>query len=348
MQGQASSKAALSRVSTLRIPGATNVFKAVVDSRDRIHVVFDSDNGPYYTMSASSAAPFSKPMPVLPDPVAPEGLRFQAWDLAVSDSGAVFVALGNNAWKLKLPQEQWGYFLSTLRPGEGRFSGPRNLNHKPSEGFSIAAGPDGVLVASFLADKLFTMISKDDGRTFGAFAEPDPSFNPCNCCTVSTSFGRDGRLALLYREETNNDRDMHLALWEPTKKAKPTRHLVSRESWKVEACPMTYFSVVPSGVGYVAAWPTKGRIYFTRIDSNGAASASGEVRTPGISGMRTGLMALPAADGTVLVAWKNRDVLRWQLYDVTDKPQGGVGEEPSSGSGAAGVVLRDGRFVLFP
>ena len=30
----------------------------------------------------------------------------------------------------------------------------------------------------------------------------------------SVAYGADGRLALLYREETNDERDMHLVLWD--------------------------------------------------------------------------------------------------------------------------------------
>jgi hypothetical protein len=67
-----------------------------------------------------------------------------------------------------------------------------------------------------------------------------------------------------------------------------------------------------------------------------------------MSGMRTGLLALSAPDGVTLVAWKNKDILGWQLYDAKGEPAGKPGSTASPGSGAAGVVLRDGHFVLFP
>ena len=70
--------------------------------------------------------------------------------------------------------------------------------------------------------------------------------------------------------------------------------------------------------------------------------------TPGTSGMRNGLLALSASDGVTLVAWKNKEVLGWQRYDAKGQRLGEPGSAPSPGSGAAGVVLRDGRFLLFP
>ena len=64
--------------------------------------------------------------------------------------------------------------------------------------------------------------------------------------------------------------------------------------------------------------------------------------------MRTGVLALSASDGVTLVAWKHKDSLGWQLYDAKGEPAGEPGSTASPGNGAAGVVLSDGRFVLFP
>jgi len=64
--------------------------------------------------------------------------------------------------------------------------------------------------------------------------------------------------------------------------------------------------------------------------------------------MRTGLLALSANDGATLVAWKNKDALGWQLYNQKSQPQGDPGSQSSPGHGAAGVVLPNGNFVLFP
>ena len=123
-----------------------------------------------------------------------------------------------------------------------------------------------------------------------ASAEINPAWDPCNCCTTSAAYGKDGKLALLYREETNNERDIYMVLWDQSGRTKPSRARISSTPWKIEGCPMTYFTITPTDTGYVAAWPTKGQVYFARLDKDGAVLPPGEIKTPGTSGMRTARM----------------------------------------------------------
>lgn len=337
-----------SRVNTVRVPGALKVIKACSGADGAIHVVGESDAGPQYVISRDGGVTFSAPLAMVDSAVRKPGVKFTVWDLAVGKDGRVHVALGTNAWQLKLPKEEWGFFYVSLSLGAKSFTPVRNINHKPSEGFSIAAGSGGAVVASFLSGKIFTMVSSDGGATFSEPIEADAAWNPCKCCTTSTAFGADGRLALLYREETDNERDIWLGLWDPARGGKPVRTRISSTPWKIAACPMTYFTVTPDAKGYVVAWPTKGHIYFARLDKDGTVLPPGEIRTPGTNGMRTGVLALGDGEGTTLIAWKHDDTLGWQRYDAKGLPQGSPGSAPSAGSGAAGVVLPGGKFVLFP
>jgi hypothetical protein len=316
------------------------------DSEGTIHLVCDSPDGPQYLRSVDGGRTFGAALPIVDEGSRKPGLEFNVWDLAVGPGGAVHVALGTNAWKLKLPKDEWGFFYARLDRGETSFSPLRNVNRQPSEGFSLAADEKGNVAACWLADKLYVNISHDNGASFGPTVEIDPSFNPCNCCTTSSTYATDGRLAILYREETNNDRDMFLVLWND-EKGEVTRTKVSRTSWKTDSCPMTYYSVLTTPDGFVAAWPTKGRIHFARLDREGQVLPPGQVTTPGQCGMRTGLITLNDHEGNTLVTWKKEGKLSWQLYDKTGRPKGDVGSAPSPGSGAAGVVTNDGRFVLF-
>jgi len=152
------------------------------------------------------------------------------------------------------------------------------------------------------------MVSHDNGETFTAYAEPNPSWNPCDCCTTASAYGADGKLALLYREETDNERDMFVVLSDPRSQSKPVRTRISSTAWKINGCPMTYFTITRSEAGFVTAWPTKGQVYFARLDKAGNVLPPGEIRTPGTSGMRNGLVALSASDGASLIAWKSKDV----------------------------------------
>jgi hypothetical protein len=110
---------------------------------------------------------------------------------------------------------------------------------------------------------------------------------------------------------------------------------------------MTYYTVSRNGDGFTVVWPTRGDIYFARIDAKGSLLPPGEIKTPGKSSMRTAMMALSAPNGSTLVAWRQDDCVKWQLYDVKSKPLGSVGSARSTGTGVAGVVDKSGHFMLF-
>lgn len=334
------------KVTTVTIPDGGKPVVARMDRDGAVHLLFDSEGGPRYARSNDGGVTFAAAIPVVRGGLRAAGLEYSAWDMAVGRGGRVHVAMSTNAWKLKLPTEEWGYFYASLDPGESAFSPVRNINRKPSEGFSLAADERGRVTACWLSDRLYANVSRDNGETFGPNVQIDPRYNPCNCCTTSAAYGADGRLAVLYREETNNERDMYLVLWDQAR-GESTRARVGRTSWKLDACPMTYFTVTPDRGGFVAAWPTKGTIDFARLDGRGESSRLAEVETPGRSGIRTGLIALTSPDGSTLVAWKKDGRAGWQLYDAEGRPSGPPGSASGSGNGIAGVARQDGRFLLF-
>jgi hypothetical protein len=63
--------------------------------------------------------------------------------------------------------------------------------------------------------------------------------------------------------------------------------------------------------------------------------------------MRTGMLTLNAPNGSTLVAWRENDSVKWQLYDAKAQPSGSVGSANSAGTGVAGVVDKSGNFILF-
>lgn len=335
-----------SKVTTVSVPDGGKPVVGKTDKEGAIHLLYDSLDGPKYAKSSDGGKTFGTPISVVGEGERTEGLEYAAWDMAVGKGGRIHVAMSTNAWKLKLPQEEWGFFYANLDPGTTAFSPVRNINRKPSEGFSLAADDKGNVTACWLSDKLYANVSHDNGKTFAPYVEIDSSFNPCNCCTTSAAYGGDGRLAVLYREETGNERDMYLVLWDQDK-GRVTRRRVGRTPWKIDACPMTYYSVSPARGGFVAVWPTKGQIYFTRLDAQGDWFKQAEIETPGRSGMRTGVLSLTGLDGSTLVAWKKDGQTGWQLYDLNGQPSGPTGSVKSSGNGVAGVVGKDGRFILF-
>lgn len=334
------------RISTVRVPNGGEAVDAKIGSDGAIHVLYDSGDIPFYVKSYDRGATFSKPIPVVNRQARKPGLVFSGWSLAVGRGNRVYVAMATNNWQVKLKGVPEGFVYATLAPGAEAFTPVRSLNNRPSEGFSLAADEKADVAAAWLSGKLYINISRDGGKTFTGNTEISPSYNPCDCCTTRAAYGANGDLAVLYREETDNDRDMYVVIL--GKNGRQLRTRISSTLWHINACPMTYFALSNAKDGYLAAWPTKGDIYFARLDKNGKVLSPGEIKTPGHSGMRTGLIALGAPDDTALVAWKDRNnKLMWQLYDASGHPQDAPGSVPSPGKGAAGVVDGNGHFILF-
>jgi hypothetical protein len=319
---------------------------ARIDRTGTVHLLYDSVDGPKYARSQDSGVTFGAPVPVVETARRPEGFEFSASDMAVGKDGRIHVAMSTNAWKLKLPTDEWAYHYASLDRDAHAFSPVRNINRKPSEGFSIAADGKGNVTACWLSDKLYANVSHDNGKTFAPCEEIDPAFNPCNCCTTAVEYAGDGTLAVLYREETNNERDMYLVLWDQHR-GQTARTRISSTSWKIDECPMSHYAISRTPRGFLAVWPTRGEIYFARLDQNGHPLEPAEIKTPGRAGMRTGMLGLYRPDGSALVAWKKDGRLGWQAYDAAGRPSSKPGSAMSRGDGVAGVVSRDGRFLLF-
>ncbi len=336
------------RVTLVPAPAHGQPLVARADADGTIHLLYNTAAGPQYARSTDHGQTFTTPLPVVDRASRSSGLEYHADDMAVDSHGRVHVALSTNAWKLKLPQDQWGFYYARLQPGAKTFDPLRNINHKPSEGYSLAADERGNVTACWLSGGLHANISHDSGQTFGPNTEIDPAFDPCKCCTTSSVYGPNGKLAVLYREEADNERDMHLVLWDQARNA-TSRTRISQRPWKIETCPMTYFAVVRAADGYLAAWPTGPGydIYFARLDSRGNRLPPGEIKTPGHAFHRTGVLALRAPDGATLIAWTKDNQLGWQLYDALGQPVGPRGSAETSGTAVAGVVDKQGRFILF-
>ena len=257
-----------STVTLVAVPERGKPVVARTDDAGLIHLLCDSEHGPIYAQSSDLGLTFRRTIPVVHPLSRPAGLEYSAWDMAIGKGGRVHVAMSTNAWKIKLPQEEWGFFYANLDPGAAAFSPVRNINRKPSEGFSLGADDHGKVTACWLSDKLYAKVSHDNGETFEPFIEINQQFNPCNCCTTSAAYGEDGKLAVLYREETNNERDMYLVVWDQDR-GQTTRRRISHTLWRIDACPMSYYTVARDRQGFVAVWPTKGQIHFARLNGKG-------------------------------------------------------------------------------
>jgi hypothetical protein len=336
------------KVVMVSVPDHAQAVVARADAEGTLHLLYDTSDGPQYVKSRDKGKTFSTAIAVVGKGSRKPGLEFHGSDMVVGQGGRIHVAMSTNAWKLKLPEREWGFYYARLEPGAKAFLPVRNINNKPSEGFSLAADGKGHVTACWLSGKLFAYVSHDNGKTFGPNVEINPAYDPCDCCTTSAAYGADGKLAVLYREETKNERDMYLVLWDQGR-SQTSRARISTTLWKIDTCPMTYFTVSRAPGGFVAVWPTGGKydIYFARLDQEGKLLPPGEIKTPGKAGHRTGMMGLSAPDGSALVAWTKDNRLGWQLYDAKGQPAGPAGSARTSGNGVAAVVDKEGHFILF-
>src|SRR5262245_11786487 len=100
---------AAGRVTTVAVPSLGRPVAARADAGGTIHLLCDSPDGPRYARSTDGGATFSAAIPVVTRDVRPSGLEYSAWDMAVGKGGRVHVAMATNAWKPKLPEEEWGF-----------------------------------------------------------------------------------------------------------------------------------------------------------------------------------------------------------------------------------------------
>jgi hypothetical protein len=332
-------------VAVVACPNGGSPVCARVASDGAIHLLYDLRGFCWHTVSRDNGRTFDEAVCVI-DPVSRKpGLEFAGADMALDSKGRVFVAMSTNAWKLGLSQNEWSLHYATLAPSASTFSPVCNLNNKSSEGFSLAADDRGDVAAVWLSGKLYANFSGDAGQTFSSNAEISAECDPCPCCTTSSVFAPNGDLGILYREEADNNRDMYILI--KHRDGRLTRRRISSTGWKIGACPMSCFSITIAPKGYIAAWPTKGQVYFARLDEEGNPMPPVEVATSGRAIMHEGVLGLSTRDGQVLVAWNHDGRLNWRRYDSSAAPIGPIGSIATSGKAAAGVTLGDSRFLLF-
>src|SRR6266481_6702271 len=158
----------INKVRTVPVPDHGQPVAAKADTEGTIHLLYNTASGPHYAKSTDNGITFGAAIPVVDKQSQRPGLEFDGADMVVSKGGRIHVAMNTNAWKLKLPETEWAFFYATLEPGATAFTPVRNLNGKPSEGFSLAADEKGNVSACWLSDKLYVNVN-------GRISKPKPS-----------------------------------------------------------------------------------------------------------------------------------------------------------------------------
>jgi hypothetical protein len=330
------------RVQVVSTPNNGAVPDAEIDKVGAVHVAFVAGQDAFYVKSSDSGKTFSPPLRINSEPgsVHPPNM-FRGPDIALGKDGRVHVIWYSNGYQRKLPQDQWGVFYSYLDPAQSAFAPTRNLNHKPSDNYSVAADENGNVAVIWMAKKLYLNKSRDNGGTFDD-AEAVPVADPCECCASRAFYSKDGALYIDYREKANNMRDMYL-LTRARGDATFSKQKISTTPWQVNACPMAGTFLTGAKNGLVVAWETKGQIFYGRIDRGAGFLPPNEIRA---AAKGKWPVALAAHDGTVLVSWKNGSTLTWHLYDAADRPIDAAESKPSQNANRHAGVVDEGRKLL--
>lgn len=344
-----SASAAGAGVRVVSVPGGGAVPDAEVDDRGGVHLVYVVGGNVEYVSSGDGGKTFGPPVRVNSQAATVHPAHmFRGPDLAVGKDRTLHVVWYNDPYQRKAPKDQWGIEYARRTAGAKTFTAARNLNHRPSDNFSLAADGRGNVAAIWMAAGLFVSTSTDGGASF---AEPAriSGTDPCECCASRAFLDASGALFTLYRDKAGNDRDIYLVRSRPDGSG-PVRHKLSATPWHINACPMTgAFLGSGSPSALVGAWEREGQIYFGRMDRDGKLLPPGEIATPRADYLRKFPVALALGDGSTMVAWKRGKTLEWQSYDGSGKPRGPISaQDTASPHRPAGVVTAIGEALLFP
>ena len=330
-------------VRVVPLPDGAISSDADVGADNTIHVAYFQDDDIQYIRSDDDGRTWSRAIQVNSESETASAGRFRGPDLAVADDGRVHVIWYTSAYQRKLPKEEWGIHYAYLAPGAEAFSEGRNLNHRPSDNYSVAVGSHGQAAAVWTAAALYVNLSMDGGETFGDAVQVAMA-DPCECCATRAVFTGPAELSVFYREKKDHIRDMHVIRVGMDGKAIDIKRL-SSEPWKIEGCPMTGADIRRTPDGTAAVWETKRKVRFARVNVDGTLKEPGVVAVSEKGRYPTVL----AGEGDTLVGWKDGSILRWAGYDVRGTATGLVGSyESGNGDRPSGVVTKDGDFVLFP
>ncbi len=364
--GEAAHKAVL-----LRVPNHGIQPQVVADAKGAVHLLYfkgEPLGGDVFYARADDGAHFKHPVRVNSQPgsaVATGNIR--GAHLAVGKGGRVHVAWnGSHKATPKAPGNGHPMLYTRLNDAGTAFEPQRNLIQSAvglDGGGSVAADGAGNVYVFWHAPepgkkgednrRVWVAASADDGKTFAPerAASTEPT-GACGCCGLRAFADSKGTVYTLYRGAKDvGQRDMYLLT---SADRGQTFRGVDIHPWSINLCPMSSeaFAEGPGGV-VVAAWETKDRVYFARIDAK-TGKRSAPVAAPGAGhGRKHPAVAVNARGETILVwtegmGWNRGGSVAWQVYDRDGSPtaeRGHAGGVPVW-SLVAAFVRPDGRFAI--
>lgn len=330
------------KVALVRTPKSGIQPQAVVDSGGVLHLIyFTGEPGAgdaFYVHREPRKESFSNPLRVNSQTgsvIATGTIR--GAHLAVGRGGRIHVSwMGSATAGPKGPSGTTPMLYARLNDAKTAFETQRNVLQFAAGldgGGSVAADNAGNVYVAWHGrgdgegeDKRRVWIARsiDEGRTFaretGAFEE---ATGACGCCGMRAFADSRGGVYVLYRAATNMvDRDMYLLSSDD--KGRSFRGL-RLHHWKLDVCPMSSAVLAEASGHVLAAWETKGQVYYAGVDPAASGSVN-PVSAPGEGkGRKHPSVAVNAAGETILVwtegtGWKKGGSLAWQVFDRSGKP----------------------------
>ncbi len=366
-------KAGTDRVAVLRAPADGIQPQAAIDPKGVIHLIYfkgkPSGGDLFHVRRDPGRDCFTEPVRVNSQPASAIAVgTIRGGQIALGKGGRVHVAWnGTDVARPKNPSGGSPMLYTRSDEGGTTFEPQRNLMTRTSAldgGGTIAAAGDGNVYVAWhgrtedapdgeMGRRMFVARSRDEGATF-APEEPalDRQTGACACCGTRALADRRGMVYALYRAATEHvGRDMTLLISDDR-----GAHFrgAAIHPWRINACPMSGASLAEGGAGVLAAWETKGQVYFARIDPQ-TTTISPPVSPPGDAGSRKHPAVAGNAKGETILAWtegtgwQKGGALAWQLFDREGRPTGEEGRIEGGVPvwGVASVVARpDGGFTI--
>jgi hypothetical protein len=339
------------KVSLQRVPHQGIQPQVAVDTKGLIHLIYFSGRPAagdiFYVHSEDGGLTFSRPLRVNSRPGSAIAIgNFRGAHLAVGNGGRVHVAWnGSDKATPKAPDGAWPMLYTRLNDAGTAFERERNVIQSAvglDGGGSVAADEKGNVYVTWHAPTpgvqgegnrcVWVARSTDEGKTFvpeqRANAEPT---GVCGCCGMRAFADHRGTLYMLYRAATAEvHRDMYLLT--STDRTATFRDDKLSE-WTQPACPMSTAVFTEGAGGVLAAWETRGQVYFARIDP-ATGERSEPIPAPGAGGERKfSVVATNRQGETILVwtegmGWQKGGSVAWQVFDKDRKPTGLKGQAP--------------------
>jgi hypothetical protein len=200
---------------------------------------------------------------------------------------------------------------------------------------AMAANEAGLVVVAWLdlraeGTRVYTATSRDHGATWSpdVVAYQSPSGTVCECCHPSVAVDARGRIAVMFRNSLDGNRDMYVVRSSDGRTFSPAGRL-GTESWSLNACPMDGGSVSLAGNGVVATWRRDDAVFLTtdavperklatgRDPVIAVAGAHQDIAWAGAAGvelLRDGAAPLPLGAGRfpAVLAFDTRTVVAWE------------------------------------